>query len=230
MFPSAIDELCDRKRDERSLEILLSFYEAEANDGKAEGARQGPTGGDDNNNNDGHDYDQGASPAKPAIPTDPNDKRIAACQTWRLADFKKPFRTTEGLEYRGRNATIRNRRTRFLQHFDVPRNYDIYTKQRLQQAYTSLYPDDESSLSKPELVAALRAADDGQVLSRENDRGYDGEGHRGRYSSSTRGKRGREDEHGDGEDESMRHVRRRAIGLCMDVDHEDWSFTEYLFI
>lgn len=208
VFQRAIDRLFGGRRDERTLETLRSFSEAEAHAGTAgaQGAPQESGGGNNHTGSDEDDQVQDDTTSQPAIPTDPNDERIAACQTWKLADFVEPFRT-EGLEYRGLKNTLGRRRTRFLQHFNVPRNYNIYTMQRLQQAYTSLYPNDSRDLSRQELVTALRARDDKVLPCEDHEIGDDADGEKASSSTTGQGhKRSRDDEDGD---DGSRNVRQK---------------------
>lgn len=70
--------------------------------GAADEGIASPTGGDNNINNDEQNHDQGGPTSCRAMQTDPIEERIAICQTWQVADFKKPlYDMTEVLECRG---------------------------------------------------------------------------------------------------------------------------------
>lgn len=68
-----------------------------------------------------------------AIPTDPRDPRIEACQNWTLEELKKEFQK-EQLDWRGLRADPEKHRVKFRKHFELERDYSIYHEGRLRQA------------------------------------------------------------------------------------------------
>lgn len=68
-----------------------------------------------------------------AIPTDPRDPRIAACQNWTLEELKREFQK-EQLDWRGLRTDPEKHRTKFRKHFELERDYSIYHEGRLRQA------------------------------------------------------------------------------------------------
>lgn len=68
-----------------------------------------------------------------AIPTDPRDPRIEACQKWTLEELKREFQR-EQLDWRGLRADPEKHRVKFRKHFELERDYSIYHEGRLRQA------------------------------------------------------------------------------------------------
>lgn len=68
-----------------------------------------------------------------AIPTDPNDPRIKACENWTLDELKREFQK-EQLDWRGLRADPQKHRMKFRKHFELERDYSIYHEARLRQA------------------------------------------------------------------------------------------------
>lgn len=68
-----------------------------------------------------------------AIPTDPRDPRIEACQNWTLEELKREFQK-EQLDWRGLRADPEKHRVKFRKHFELERDYSIYHEGRLRQA------------------------------------------------------------------------------------------------
>lgn len=73
-----------------------------------------------------------------AIPTSPNDERIEQCKKWNAEQFKEVF-VAEGLvQPSGRKPRASMYRSRFLRHFENPRDYSIYKSDRLKLLVASL--------------------------------------------------------------------------------------------
>lgn len=68
-----------------------------------------------------------------AIPSDPNDPRIAASQNWSVEKLKSEFQK-EQLDARGLRNDAKKHRMKFLKHFELERDYSIYHESRLRQA------------------------------------------------------------------------------------------------
>ncbi|KAG8167765.1 hypothetical protein KVR01_003454 [Diaporthe batatas] len=96
-----------------------------------------------------------------AIPTDPNDPRIEASQSWSLDDLKAEFQK-EQLDQRGLRNDQKKHRVKFLKHFELERDYSIYHESRLRQTVKDkgiAIPKGVDKADKAELVDALTEYD-----------------------------------------------------------------------
>ncbi|KAI3392191.1 hypothetical protein diail_6082 [Diaporthe ilicicola] len=123
----------------------------------------------DNNHNAGDDsgpssdadnqsYDEEAYKLL-AIPTDPKDDRILACENWPLHAFRAAFRD-EGLDWRGLRNDLEKHRIKFLKHFEIERDYSIYHESKLRRVVRKKCPDVKRTADKAELVDALMDYDE----------------------------------------------------------------------
>lgn len=107
-----------------------------------------------------------------AIPSDPRDPRIAACEDWTLDELKREFQK-EQLDWRGLRADPEKHRTKFRKHFQLDRDYSIYHEGRLRQAIEDRgirlrhIVDKGDKIDKAELVDALTNYD-AQILQEAN--------------------------------------------------------------
>lgn len=115
-----------------------------------------------------------------AIPTDPKDPRIEACQTWTLEELKREFRK-EQLEWRGLRNDPEKHRRKFRKHFELERDYSIYSEGRLRQAIRDRGirmrggPKWTDRAEKAELVDALTDFDAQRLRGMQNDDGGESE-------------------------------------------------------
>lgn len=82
---------------------------------------------------DGADLDEEDIYQAVAIPTDPRDPRIQACEFWTLDELKREFQK-EQLDWRGLRIDPDKHRMKFRKHFELERDYSIYHEGRLRQA------------------------------------------------------------------------------------------------
>lgn len=103
-----------------------------------------------------------------AIPSDPNDPRIEACQNYSLEELKAEFQK-EQLDLRGLRNDTKKHRMKFLKHFELERDYSIYHESRLRQAVKErgiVLPSGDKA-DKAELVDALTEYDTQALGERE---------------------------------------------------------------
>ncbi|POS76403.1 hypothetical protein DHEL01_v205204 [Diaporthe helianthi] len=96
-----------------------------------------------------------------AIPTDPNDPRVEACQAWTIDDLKAEFQK-EQLDLRGLRNDPKKHRMKFLKHFELERDYSIYHESRLRQVVKDkgiVMSKGMNNADKAELVDALTEYD-----------------------------------------------------------------------
>jgi uncharacterized protein (DUF1810 family) len=93
-----------------------------------------------------------------AIPTDPNDPRINACQSWTLKKLKSEFQK-EQIDWRGLRSDTKKHRAKFLKHFEIERDYSIYHVSRLREAAEERAIAVSSGATKNELVDVLTEYD-----------------------------------------------------------------------
>ncbi|KAG6354107.1 hypothetical protein INS49_005078 [Diaporthe citri] len=101
-------------------------------------ASGGPVGsfgldGSSDDPGDGADLDEEDIYKAIAIPTDPRDPRIVACEFWTLDELKREFQK-EQLDWRGLRIDPDKHRMKFRKHFELERDYSIYHEGRLRQA------------------------------------------------------------------------------------------------
>lgn len=93
-----------------------------------------------------------------AIPYDPADRRITACQTWTIPQFREALRI-EGIEGRGLSNDIGKYRAKFLKHFELEKDYSIYHEKKLRQVVKEKCPFAKLSSNKAKLVTELEDYD-----------------------------------------------------------------------
>lgn len=114
---------------------------------------------------EGADLDEEDPHTAVAIPSDPNDPRIDACQNWTVEELKSEFQK-EQLDWRGLRNDAKKHRMKFLKHFELERDYSIYHESRLRQAVRErgiVLSEAEGKVDKAVLVDALTEYDT-QVL------------------------------------------------------------------
>ncbi|KAL1849188.1 hypothetical protein Daus18300_013345 [Diaporthe australafricana] len=94
-----------------------------------------------------------------AIPTDPNDARIQACEDWTLADFREAFHD-EGLDWRGLRNDAEKYQAKFLKHFELERDYSIYHETKLRKVVREKVSGVKRDANKAELVEVLTDYDE----------------------------------------------------------------------
>lgn len=131
-----------------------------------------------------------------AIPTDPKDPRIEACQTWTLEELRQEFRK-EQLDWRGLRNDPEKHRRKFRKHFELERDYSIYSEGRLRQAIRDRGirmrggPNSIDRVEKAELVDALTDFDAQRLRGDSEDTesdGYESEDYQSSEASGTEAK------------------------------------------
>lgn len=120
--------------------LLALSYSADGQPKSSSGtsASAGPVGsfgldGSSDEPGDGADLDEDDISKAIAIPTDPRDPRVEACETWTLDKLKREFQK-EQLDWRGLRGDPEKHRMKFRKHFELERDYSIYHEGRLRQA------------------------------------------------------------------------------------------------
>lgn len=99
-----------------------------------------------------------SSPRRVAIPSDLQDAKIEASRKWTVAKFAKTF-SLIGLCQLPKGAKKNSWRERFLKHYRSPRDYAIYTTDRLMKAVKEAGLSRPNDTRKDNLVQVLTAWD-----------------------------------------------------------------------
>lgn len=151
---------------------------------------------------DGADLDEDDIYQAVAIPTNPRDPRIQACEFWTLDELKREFQK-EQLDWRGLRIDPDKHRMKFRKHFELERDYSIYHEGRLRQAIRDKGirmphgTDRVDKADKAELVDALTEYDlqklkaeyvEGDELGETESMGYESEPYESSEASGTEAK------------------------------------------
>lgn len=130
-------------------------FDAKSDDGSGDDPSESSIldGDDDSQPNDEDPY------GYVAIPTDPNDERILACEDWTLAEYRAAFHD-EGLDWRGLRNDAGKYQAKFLKHFELERDYSIYHETKLRKVVREKISGVKCNANKAELVEVLTDYDE----------------------------------------------------------------------